>query len=329
MREALVHVSALMGPPPKEPEPPRTEPEPVLSAPASPSPVTPAPVTLPTPPVAAAPVPPPIIPIPPTPSRRLRDSDITAAKKLIAEVEKLKLEVKDQHPVRLFPLLQAIVAEVRILQDRLPQDNYLHERVGHLMPVISVMKTEGRVEEFIRGLAWTSTGNWEHLASSNRRKVEMFDRDVARSARPLDFGTETPKSKRPEKVAPTLNGNTHQWPEYPRLRALSKPILLAGGMIIPEKIKSVRERFGFDVEWHEIDHDSPKASGTLMLRIRAGKVGGVILLEAFMKHSTFKPAVEACNLMKVPYAMGDKAGVASLQKALDELERQLSVACAV
>ena len=130
--------------------------------------------------------------------------------------------------------------------------------------------------------------------------------------------------KKAKKEEPEPEPSSRQWPHWDHLRKVTKPILLAGGLIIPEKIKSVKERFGIDVDWHEIDHDNPRASNTLIQRIRAGKVGAIILLEGVMRHSTYKPVVEACNNNNVPYAMGDKAGVASLNNAFSDLNRKLT-----
>jgi len=256
------------------------------------------------------------------PPRKATPEDIAAAKRLITEVETLKLEIKQHHPRRLFPLLQAITAEIKLLLERLPFDNFLYERLGPLLSVVGQLKVEGNVPEFIRGLKFGSHGDWERLSYKNRQIVEKYDRDAEQPA---------PQSKdykpKPQKghAEPDTNGKGHQWPAYPRLRAVTKPVLLAGGIKIPEKIKSVHERFGIELEWHEIDHDNPRASQTLMRRIRSGKVGAVILLEGVMRHSTYKPVVEACNNMGVPYAMGDKAGIASLSDAFAELERMLSL----
>jgi hypothetical protein len=328
----LVTVSFGLPPPLKEQ---RTEPEPARS-PAPPS--QPAPVLVVHPTTAAEPPASDTTPAPPPskPPRQLRQEDVAWAKRLIVEVEELKPEVTTHHPTRLFPLLQAITAEIRSLLDRLPEDNFLYERLSGLIPIIGAMKNEGGVEEFIRGLAFASTGDWDRLSFKNRRKVESYDRDADRSSVPP---SQKPKALTPDRRFGTIGDlvkkavkkdepepapeSNHQWPGLPYLRKVTKPILLAGGLIIPEKLVSVQERFGLDVEWHEIDHDNPRASQTLVSRIRSGKVGAVILLEGVMRHSTYKPVVEACNNNGVPYAMGDKAGVASLQNAFADLERKL------
>jgi hypothetical protein len=265
--------------------------------------------------------------------RAARPEDVEAAWKLVEEIEVLRSDVTAEkyHHTRLGPLLQAVVAEVRIFQDRLPPHHEASERLGSYLPVLGALKTEGGVTGFIRGLAFGSTGDWENIARKCRRKVADYDRDaekpVTPSRRPSQkepvtaLGAALAKAKLVEdKKAPAA---AHSWPKLPLLRALEGPILLAGGMLVPEKIVSIKERFGFDVEWHVIDHDSPRGENTLEKRVRAGKVGAVILLEGVMRHSTWKSIVDACDNASVAYAMGDKAGTASLEAAFNDLERKL------
>ena len=257
------------------------------------------------------------------PQKATSEESIAHAKRLITEAEALKKDISLQHPTRLEPLLQALIAEVRLLMDRIgpDQDVYL-QKVTSLINLVNALKFEGKVEGYIRGLAFGATGDWEHIAFKARQKVAKYDNDVSRSEHSTT-GSGGKKSKPPKaEEAPV----SHQWPDLPRLHKLSKPILLAGGMIIPEKLVSIKERWGLDLEWHEIDHDNPRASQNLVTRIRTGKVGAIIILEGVMRHSTFRPVTEVCNLNKVPYAMGDKAGIASLQGAFAELERKLVAA---
>jgi hypothetical protein len=251
------------------------------------------------------------------------EDDIAKARRLIAEVEALKLDIANQHPTRLEPLLHAMIAEVRMLMARIgPDQDYYLQKVTSLISLINALKNEGHVEGFIRGLAFGSTGDWERLSFKSRQKVTKYDNDVSRSEHSTGYagkGKNKDKAPKPEDAPPS-----HKWPELPLLHALDKPILLAGGIVVPEKIKSIQERFGLNLEWHEIDHNNPRASQTLVSRIRSGKVGAIILLEGVMRHSTFRPVTEACTNNKVPYAMGDKAGIASLHAAFAELERQFA-----
>ena len=353
LREAIVPVAEMVGlpfvfeikdSPPEPPAPPKDEapsapPPPVASASSAEQPETQRPEKSETTEPAAADSAPhvvskeSVVPAPsstapvshpaPAPVSRLRtvtSEHIATGKRLIAEVEALRHGVKEQHPTRLFPLIQAIAAEVRMLQERLPMGHDLTDRLGRTLGALNGIRIEGGVEEYVTGLGFNSRGNWEHLSFANRKLVAKYDRDTAEGPP----STKTPKPKPQKADEPETNGQQHQWPSLPRLRAMTKPILLAGGIRVPEKLKSIQERFGFTVEWHEIDHDNPRASQSLLAKVRAGKVGVVVFLEGVMRHGTWKPTSEACNLLGIPYAMADKAGTASLQQAFDELERKLS-----
>jgi hypothetical protein len=259
----------------------------------------------------------------PKPYKPTSPGDVAWAKRLIAEVEALKADIANQHKTRLLPLLRALIADVRTLLSHLGSDQeFLAKRVDALIPILTNIRIEGGVEDFIHGLTYGATGDWERISYKNRKKVAQYDNDEKHAVHASASALEHKAKPGPKPVEPLTN---HEWPALPRLHGLTKPILLAGGLLIQEKLKSVQNRFGLDVEWHEIDHDNPRASQTLMSRIRTGKVGAIILLEGVMRHSTYKPVVEACNLNRVPYAMGDKAGIASLHGAFAELERKLAV----
>jgi len=259
---------------------------------------------------------------PPKVVRKAQPEDIESAKRLLVEIEELRTGVKDQHHARLSPLLQAVVAEVRGLLDRLPEDHFYSDRLSKSIPVLGSLKNEGGVKEFIKGLAFHSEGDWSRIAHTNRRKVAAFDKDTEKNV--VDVRQiQKAKAAEPKKPKEEVAASNYDWPEFPNLRELTKPVLLAGGMVIPEKFDSIYERTGINVEWHEIDHNNPRAVDTLLTRIKGGKVGAIICIEGFMKHGTFKPLVNTCVLASVPMAMGGKGGIAAITTALEELEKKL------
>jgi len=257
---------------------------------------------------------------PPPPKKVVTNEDIEEIKRLLAEVAELRKTFKSHHPARLSPLLQALAAETRILIERLPIDHFYTEKLNETIQTIGRMRLEGGVKDFIKGLAYGSRAQWHTLAASMRRKVEQFDKDAETPPTTIRKAAPTMKKPPPE---PTPAAH-HTWPELPHLRKLSKPIVLAGGMYIPEKVNSIYERFGLKVDWHAIDHDNPKATGTLLPRIRGGKIGVLVLVEGFMRHDTFKPIADACSSSNVPMSYCGKAGIASLAAAFEELEKKLS-----
>lgn len=281
-----------------------------------------APPPEPAPPPPPPPAPP--TPRPPPPPRELTAEDAALANKLFSEVDGLRANLATQHPTRLYPLLQAITAEVKMLQERIPEDHDLYERLGKVINIVNALRIEGKVDGFIKGLAFGSQGDWARLAVRSRRKVEEFDADAATPPKDPEPGTLGAKLK-----AATKNGSSHpppttyNWPALPKLRAMEKPLQLVGGKVVQEKIRAIHDRFGLDVEWHEIEHDNPRASATFLTRIRAGKLVAIIFLDGLMRNTTYKPLVEACGLHHVMYAMADRAGTASLEAAILELESKL------
>jgi hypothetical protein len=110
-----------------------------------------------------------------------------------------------------------------------------------------------------------------------------------------------------------------------RLAQLTKPIVAVGGLCKAEKLRIVNDRFGIDIEWHEVMGDSTRATDAIVRRIKAGNVGAIVLLEGLMGHRVSKRVIEACQACNVPLAMGDRAGTGSLEIAFNEIVRRLSV----
>lgn len=252
--------------------------------------------------------------------RKLNPEDVTNATALIAEIDALRGTLKENHPSRLFPLLQAIVAEARMLMDRLPEEHSLNNRLGQLMPVLGAMKNEGNVADYVRGLAFRSEGQWERLAYENRRKVEQYDRDARGESLPPP--KPTPKAKAEFEKAT----NPFSWPKLPALRAAmkTKPLVIIGGLVVNEKLDTCATRFGIKPEWLEVDSDAMRSADSAAARVRAGKVSAVILLEGLIGHKTSDKIVDACKSKGIPFVLADKGGIASLESALTTLDQKLS-----
>ncbi len=102
-------------------------------------------------------------------------------------------------------------------------------------------------------------------------------------------------------------------------------VVIVGGLRREEKLRIVNERFGLEeVEWHEIDSDSPRATDSIVNRIRNGSVGAVVVLQGLMAHKVSKRIYDACHSCNVPYALADKGGTGTLEQAFSELERKLA-----
>lgn len=103
-----------------------------------------------------------------------------------------------------------------------------------------------------------------------------------------------------------------------------RALVLAGGLKKEAKLRTIQQRFGVPVEWHEIDADSQRDVESIVNRIRSGRVGAVILLTGLMAHKVREKIVRACAQNNVPFTTADTGGTAALEQAFQSLERQLA-----
>ena len=103
-----------------------------------------------------------------------------------------------------------------------------------------------------------------------------------------------------------------------------RALVITGGLRKEAKLRVIQQRFGVPVEWHEIDSDSQRDVEAIVNRIRAGRVGAVILLTGLMAHKVREKIVQACSQYNVPYTTADKGGTGAIEQAFNDLERRLA-----
>lgn len=268
-------------------------------------------------PAAATPVP--TIVRLPTETFAPLDDMLRKAGALIDEIEALSGRVEGQPQARFEPLLQALVAEARYLLGNLPHSHPSHTRLSQLIPMLTAMKTEAGVIGFIKGLAYGSDFDWTRISHDCRRQVAKFDRDTRTPVAP-------PRAahRAKDKITPAPITQTFPWPALPNLRKMlaTRTLVIAGGLVVNEKLDLCQTRFGVKAVWHEID-DSMMRTETLCQRIRSGSVGAVVLLEGLIGHKQSNKVVDACRANLIPYMMGDRGGTASIEAALHALDSKL------
>ena len=259
--------------------------------------------------------------------------DIERSWKLIREVDALaKADLSTEHQIRLQHLFQAITAECRMLMERIPSSHLLYDTLGdRVIRAITRLKTECGVQPFIKGLAFASqksNDNWYHIAHESRKKVAKFDRDAGESP----GGNSTPKLGPASKSKPELPKPSYTWPELHYLRLCMKdtgwPLLIVGGSYRDQpKLDTIKERFGIECEWVEFSSDNARVWDSVADRIVAGKLSGAMLLEGFMSHKAYRRIMKAAfQNPAVPIVMAGKGGVAAIEEALKEVERQIGIA---
>lgn len=172
----------------------------------------------------------------------------------------------------------------------------------------------------IFGLARNHHGDWAARAERARREREQHQA----GPRAVSTRIVIPEALRAAVSAPEED-EAAQWPEMPRLLALSaaKPVVLLGGVVKQEKLDRLKKHFGSDVEWIATDNGNAQGIASLERRVREGRVAAVVVLEELIGHRHFSPVVDAARQATVPLAYGAKAGKASIVRALHDIEVML------
>lgn len=218
----------------------------------------------------------------------------------------------DMHPMRLGAVLQSVVAKVRQLQRRFPQDHPARRRLDDLIRRVTIVRAE-RDLAFIQGLRRDATANWEIVGRDALRRVAAFDAEAMGQA-----ASSTPHAQPPmTDLARGARAST-----LPRLVALSseESVVLVGGVIKNDVLDHVRIHHGLAAEWVGLPGTDAHASRALVERIRSGRVGAVVVLEGLTASNQIKTVVDACKDASVPFAYGGRGSGESLQSALSELE---------
>ena len=203
----------------------------------------------------------------------------------------------EQYPSEKLPLLiQQHVADLRYWESKLPAGSeHLHDLRLRLKSLTTV-KYKAGIQTFIRGLGGDHKGvspeEWLHLSSETHAKLLAFNPAPAQP---------------PQETRPKLRSILQQ-----------KPILLVGGIPVPDKIAAIYDRHGIEVDWVEVYHG--KGGNAALTRIRQGNVGAVVILEKLLGHTVSEPLVQICKAQGIPWAFGGNAGTAAIQRALDKLE---------
>jgi hypothetical protein len=311
IRMAGVKIKARYFPVEAAPPPVEASPPPVVRR-ATVSPPAPAPPEAPRPPPAAPIVPAPAPPAPQVPPV-VAAADLTAAESILRELDEALED--GSHEIRLGALLQAIVAEVRQLQLRVPANHPVAYRLDSTIRRITAIRAERNLP-FLMGLKRGATADWSRLSRDARQRVAKFDLD-AEAVAPAR------KSQRPP-PAPKASPKAQlvEVERLPRLAAIAeeKAIVLVGGIKKNEVLEQARRHYALDLEWAAMQGANARAADAVVDRIRHGNIGAVVVLEALTGTTQVKSVVAACKEAGVPFAYGGAAGTESLRSALREID---------
>ena len=230
------------------------------------------------------------------------------------------------------PLFKAMAAELaaraRLLQQRGDNAELIPERVIKRLTAIA----GERGIRGIYGLARHHEGDWEDLARKARAERERFQaggRALLTAKLPITAQkiAENARATRNDDdvEADDDDGEDEQAESYPGLQqaAARRPVVLVGGIPKQPKLRTLKRRLGFDLEWAETDAAGSQSVQSLEGRILDGNIAAVVILEGLGGHKHFEPLVAAARQTGTPLAYGNTAGTGALKKAFSEIEQKL------
>jgi adenosylcobinamide amidohydrolase len=100
-------------------------------------------------------------------------------------------------------------------------------------------------------------------------------------------------------------------------------VVLVGGVPVPDKMKSIEERWGVVVEWIALERGETRPAASVAAKINSGTIGVLLILQGLLSHKAADKMVVAARAAKIPYAMADKGGIASIERALEAIGKRI------
>jgi hypothetical protein len=223
------------------------------------------------------------------------------AQRLLDEIEDFATsDLRKKPPVQIQAYVQALTAEVRQMMVRLPSTHHLFWQVERSIPLLSKVRGDNCPHNYVRGLSKDHHDDWERVAREYREKLAAFEGE--------------------EDVILAKTVTPGEWPAL-RARLHNKPLVIIGGIVKEEKLRTIRERFNIEAEWYPTDNGGHKVSSNLAQKIRNGGVGAMIILEGLIGHAVSKKLTDAAGDCPTPYALAFRGGVGDLRASFDFLER--------
>lgn len=258
----------------------------------------------------------------PAPVRVVSPAVTEAAWTLLEEID--EVDYAEQPPIRLGHLLQAQIAECRLYADQLPVGSKLQDNLSSAIRFLGRMRKQYTPNTFINGLAYSARADWAKISRDARGRIAVFDADSDRPLVPRKNGgngnvkgADQPREGAADRAIPKLPGLRG------RLNG-TKTLIMYGGNKRVEKLRTIQDRCGLQIEWCEHEPSSPRLCDEVTSRVKGGSVAAVIVLNGFMSHASYKRITETCSAMKVPWAYAERGGVSHVANALSEIEKQCS-----
>ncbi len=109
----------------------------------------------------------------------------------------------------------------------------------------------------------------------------------------------------------------------PLVRAVQHlPLVLVGGVVRRDRLGFVPREVLEKLEWIDTTRQGTHAIGNLAQRMKAGRVGALILMEGLVGHRHSDPLVHASREVGIPFEYAGKGGRAALARAFISINQK-------
>lgn len=256
------------------------------------------------------------------------EQEILEANQLLDEAKATRFdEMSDQ-------LLQAVISEfvarARLLQERTSLKGYFDIPIKLIRMLTAVA---GKRKVRVYGLSrHQQSGDWELIreeSKKDRLSIEGAGKGglTARITIPDAVRAKVEATKRErKKERDEAREEREQEISLPKLSAAveaGKKLIIFGGMMTkPEKLEELQRRTGISAEWLGAD-DGIRRTQALERSVLEGNVAAVIVLDGLISHRSSGLVTSACKQIATPIKYADRGGIASLLKAMMDIEEEL------
>jgi len=246
-------------------------------------------------------------------------ADLEEARLFLQEVD--KTDYDNMHTVRMAHALQIHVAECRRLMEAIPISHTMHQVLVQTLRRLGGVRGTANCDVFIKGLARHHHDNWSRVVQKSRDALAKYDADAAQGP------NSAPLSKKPKngKVL-DRDSSAPESVDLPKLlmaQEMGRIVVLFGGIRIPEKIKTIKDRTGLSIDWSEAEEGSPRNANIGVSRIRKDNISCVVILEGLISHGVWRSVADQCTAEGIPHVMGGRGGIGSVIQVLETVEAKL------
>ncbi len=102
----------------------------------------------------------------------------------------------------------------------------------------------------------------------------------------------------------------------PLIRCVQRsPLVLVGGVVRRDRIAFAPPEVLDRLEWIDTTRQGTHAIGNLAQRVKAGRVGALVLMEGLVGHRHSDPITHAAREANIPFEYAGKGGRAALARA--------------